>query len=120
MSRVYKGEYIDTETAFIGEKIEKGFSLLRDQLSLMDNSDQLTAINNTLCDGLNTIRSQLSQIRSDSAHRGIKIEELVVKIGTLSRNVRAIVNALAPEPTIVEEVRAVEEKKDELTKKEAS
>lgn len=44
MASLYKGEYLDVSTLYIGQKIEEGFKLIRDQMSASDPTNALVEL----------------------------------------------------------------------------
>lgn len=93
MASLYKGEYLDVSTLYIGQKIEDGFKLLRDQLSVQDNGEQLSQIARTLSD----MRIGLIEGNTRTVHQ---IECVVARLTTANRYLKSLAPApIIPAPT---------------------
>lgn len=99
MASLYKGEYLDVSTLYIGSKIEDGFKLIRDQLSVQDNSETVSAI----------VR-MLNDIKIELAQRGTLeiscLETIGTRLSTTNRHLKAIApQPIMPKPNLGEETK---------------
>lgn len=60
---MWKGTVIGADTEYIGEQIEKGFALIRDQLSAQDISTGIGSLRNTISTSVGEIQYELSQLK---------------------------------------------------------
>jgi hypothetical protein len=91
MAHIYKGEYLDVATLYIGQKIEEGFKLIRDQMSMGDTT-------NTIAELTAVIRAMKGERSIASSNVYNMLETISVKLGTTNKHLISL-KYLAPQPT---------------------
>ena len=90
MTSLYKGEYLDVSTLYISSKIEDGFKLIRDQMSMGDTTNliaEMTAV----------IRAMKGERSIASANLYNMLDTLSVKLSTTNKHLVNLKH-LAPPP----------------------
>lgn len=90
MAHIYKGEYLDVATLYIGQKIEEGFKLIRDQMSMGDAT-------NTIAEMTTVLRALKGERSIASANIYNILDSLNTKLGLVSKHLVNLKH-LAPPP----------------------
>ncbi len=96
MANIYKGEYLDVSTLYIGQKIEEGFKLLRDQVSISDPSSQYAEL-------ITVIRSLKSEQSVSMSNLFSWLETFSLKMSTTNKHLVNLKH-LAPPPEPLKDI----------------